>query len=529
MLQRKIMTHILFQFFMVNTLGWSVAVLYTGIILAPGHTGDDFPWHHSPAYLLTGLAVSALVLLFVNRKKLRALFNVASDRQGIHEFERDTVHRLQKAALGFPLWITVINCAVWAMTGLIFIFLEAVAASRVFQFEDPVFIYCLKRFLGVMLLGGGMSCPAVFFIVENSWRPYVVKFFPNGIPPLLRPCFGLTVKKRFLIVVSGVVLVPLPVTGIMIFSALDTFDRADPLARARGMAALFREILFVGSESAAIACLLSYLLLKSISGPLFRLNRTIREVEKNNLDTRAAISSGDELGELSRGVDLMIERLQQSRDANKCLGRYMCREVRDEILSGNRSLNGEMKRVTLLFSDLRNFTGLVETNHPRKVVSILNQYFNAMTRAVRAHKGLILQYVGDEIEAVFGAPGEYDDHPEMAVRAGLAMRENLAELNARLNFQGIPALSHGIGIHSGAVLAGNIGNEERMSYTLVGDTVNTASRIEALAREYETDIIISQTTHDLLTGSYDMHQLPPVTVKGKKNGLLLYKLVSGRP
>jgi len=158
-------------------------------------------------------------------------------------------------------------------------------------------------------------------------------------------------------------------------------------------------------------------------------------------------------------------------------------------------------------------------------VKIMNQYFNEMTIAVKNHKGLILQYVGDEIEAVFGAPVGFDDHPEMAVQAALQMRERLIHLNQRLVKQGFSPLSHGIGIHSGAVLAGNIGSQERMAYSLTGDTVNTASRIEGLTKSYQCDIILSQTTHNLLTESYETTQLPPVSVKGKQDELIVYKLL----
>ena len=185
-----------------------------------------------------------------------------------------------------------------------------------------------------------------------------------------------------------------------------------------------------------------------------------------------------------------------------------------------------MKRVTLLFSDLRNFTGMVEKNHPRRVVRILNRYFGGMTQCITSHGGLVLQFVGDEIEAVFGLPDTCDDHPEMAVQAALAMRAGLDQLNRRFRNQGLPVLSHGIGIHSGAVLAGNIGSPDRLSYALVGDTVNTASRLQGLAKACKTDIIISQTSHDLLTGSYPVRQLPPVIVKGKENRLIPYEILN---
>jgi len=148
-----------------------------------------------------------------------------------------------------------------------------------------------------------------------------------------------------------------------------------------------------------------------------------------------------------------------------------------------------------------------------------------MDIAIKANRGLILQYVGDEIEAVFGAPVGFEDHPDMAVKAALEMRQRLEELNVKFEKQGFQPLAHGIGIHSGAVLAGNIGSQERMSYSLVGDTVNSASRIEGLTKEYGCDIIISQTTFNLLTESYDTKPLDRVKVKGKKNALIIHQLL----
>ena len=200
--------------------------------------------------------------------------------------------------------------------------------------------------------------------------------------------------------------------------------------------------------------------------------------------------------------------------------------IRDEILSGRIPLDGEMTRATLLFSDLRDFTPFVESTHPKQVVSIMNQYFSEMAEAIKRNNGLILQYVGDEIEAVFGAPVPNDDHPDMAASAALEMKRRLVHLNERLKTQGVAPFRHGIGIHTGAVLAGIIGSKERSSYALVGDTVNLASRIQGLTKEFACDIILSQTTHDLVAGAYQMEPLRAVRVKGKSQEILTYKLLS---
>jgi class 3 adenylate cyclase len=155
----------------------------------------------------------------------------------------------------------------------------------------------------------------------------------------------------------------------------------------------------------------------------------------------------------------------------------------------------------------------------------MNQYFSEMAEAIKENQGLILQYVGDEIEAVFGAPVAYDDHPDMAIRAALDMKRRLELLNERLKAQGVKPFRHGIGIHTGAVLAGIIGSKERSSYALVGDTVNLASRIQGVTKEFSCDVILSQTTHDLITGSYQMEQLSAMKMKGKSQDVMVYKLL----
>ena len=196
-------------------------------------------------------------------------------------------------------------------------------------------------------------------------------------------------------------------------------------------------------------------------------------------------------------------------------GRYVSREVRDEILSGRIPFDGEIKEVTVLFADLRNFTPMVEATPPKEVVKIINRYFREMADAIREQKGLVLQYIGDEIEAVFGAPVPIPDHRRLAVRAAISMRRRLKIVNRRLAQQGYAPLRHGIGIHTGDVLAGNIGGGERVSYSLVGDTVNLASRLQGLNKQFGTEIIISARTLAGMDKDISVKQLPPTPIKGK--------------
>jgi len=216
---------------------------------------------------------------------------------------------------------------------------------------------------------------------------------------------------------------------------------------------------------------------------------------------------------------------EQKRILKETFGKYVDHEVRDEVLSGRIPLGGELKDVTVLFADLRNFTPLTESTPPKKVVGILNSYFTEMAPVISAHRGSLLRYVGDEIFAVFGAPLALDHHFRHALEAAIEMRQRLAVLNEKLLLQGFITLSHGIGLHSGLVVAANIGSPDRLAYDLVGDTVNLASRIQELTKEFGTDILISSITRHGLDKNFAMEALPSVTVKGRKTPTEIFRVV----
>ena len=225
---------------------------------------------------------------------------------------------------------------------------------------------------------------------------------------------------------------------------------------------------------------------------------------------------------------MLKEIIEKERVKAKILdafGKYVTREVRDQILGGHIPFDGEAKDVTVLFADLRDFTALAESNSPKEVVKIINGYFSEMADAISKHKGLVLQFIGDEIEAVFGAPLALENHPTHAVRAAIAMRERLVLVNKNLQQQGYFPLRHGIGIHTGNVVAANIGSEDRLSYALVGDTVNVASRIQGLNKKFDTDILISASTVERLSEDIEVTKLPATTVKGKKVLVEIFKLI----
>ena len=214
------------------------------------------------------------------------------------------------------------------------------------------------------------------------------------------------------------------------------------------------------------------------------------------------------------------------RDAiREAFGKYLSPEIRDLILSGRIPLNGEKRIATLLFSDLRDFTPYVETNSSEEIVRSMRAYFTAMEKEISGNSGLVLQYVGDEIEAVFGVPLWYEDHAEKAVKAAIKMKNRLEILNSERAEKGLSPFRHGIGIHTGEVIAGNTGSEDRPSYALIGSTVNLASRIQSLTKEFNCDILVSEDTVKHLGDSFQLKKEQARMVKGYSKPIVVYQVI----
>jgi adenylate cyclase len=217
---------------------------------------------------------------------------------------------------------------------------------------------------------------------------------------------------------------------------------------------------------------------------------------------------------------------REKRRVKRLFSRYVSKDVYQQLVDNpeDARLGGNRRHMTVLFSDIRGFTAVSERGQPEAIVTQLNQYFSAMVPIVFANKGTIDKFVGDMIMALYGAPLEDPDHADHAVRTALAMTEELARLNNQWAADGMPALDIGIGINTGDMVAGNLGSESIMSYTVIGDNVNLGSRLESLTRNFQTRVIISDATRQALKQPYDLHPLGEVTVKGRSVPVQVYEV-----
>ena len=217
---------------------------------------------------------------------------------------------------------------------------------------------------------------------------------------------------------------------------------------------------------------------------------------------------------------------REKRKVKRLFSRYVSKSVYNQLLAdpARARLGGTRRQMTVLFSDMRGFTALTEKRTPEDTVAQLNDYFTRMVAVLFEHQGTLDKFVGDMVMALFGAPLDDPDHAEHAVQTALAMVRALDVLNAEWASFGLPRLDIGIGINSGDMVAGNIGSQSIMSYTVIGDAVNLGARLESLNKEYGTRIIISGATRALLKGQYDIRPLGSVTVKGKSEPVAIFEV-----
>jgi adenylate cyclase len=218
---------------------------------------------------------------------------------------------------------------------------------------------------------------------------------------------------------------------------------------------------------------------------------------------------------------------REKRKMKKLFGQYVSRDVYEQLVAnpGLARLGGQRREMSVLFSDIRGFTTVSEKGEPEEIVHMLNEYFTRMVEIVFHHKGTVDKFVGDMVMALFGAPLEDPEHAEHAVEAALDMIQELEKLNVKWAAEGRPALDIGIGINTGPMIAGNIGSDQIMSYTVIGDAVNLGSRLESLNKQYSTRIIISEATRSRLTGTFTTRPLGDVIVKGKSKHVAIFEVV----
>jgi adenylate cyclase len=283
-------------------------------------------------------------------------------------------------------------------------------------------------------------------------------------------------------------------------------------------------ILIVALAGFAAAILAAAALARNVSRPVQRLAAHTRTVAAGDYSQRLDLRRDDELGELAASFNQMTAGLAERDRVRDLLGKVVSPEIASQLLGSQLKLGGEEREVTILFSDIRDFTTLSERMPPAELLALLNRYLDRMSAIVEKHGGVIDKFIGDAIMALYGAPVATPGAADRALATAREMDAALAELNRELAAEGRPALAIGIGINTGPVIAGNMGSKTRLNYTVIGDGVNLAARLEGLTKDpaYNTRIIISEATLRAAKHRPPVRELGEVTVKGKQQAVRIY-------
>jgi adenylate cyclase len=265
-----------------------------------------------------------------------------------------------------------------------------------------------------------------------------------------------------------------------------------------------------------VAFLFSFLLTASVVSPIRRLQGATARVASGDLATRVPVVASDETGLLTRAFNRMVSGLQEREQLREAFGTFVDPDLTERVLEEGTDLAGDEVEVSLLFMDIRDFTTYSEQAKPQEVVARLNDLYGEVVPVILRHRGHANKFIGDGLLAVFGAPNRLPDHADRAVGAGL----EIARL-VRDRYKG--DLRVGIGVNSGGVVVGTIGGGGRLDFTVIGDAVNTAARVESATRQTDDDLLITETTQRALSEDFGgWEERPPVTLKGKAQEVRLY-------
>ena len=479
---------------LANAIGGALAFVYLSFLSPP-----QPPPPEGEGFLFLGVAplyfaATAALMYLVGRRRFRPVERWMAERREPDDAERRLVLALPwRAAAGAAL----------AWTGAALLFGVITATHHPLVFVAGVVV-------GIVL-AGLISTAVTFLLNERAMRPVFASAFAGEVPAggaqrVLRT------RPRLLVswaLGSGIALLAIPLAFV---------GRAESTGHDLLPPVVFLVLagLFAGAVSTSAAA-------RAISEPLERLRTALQRVEAGSLGERVTVDDGGEIGMLQAGFNRMVEGLRERERIREAFGTYLDRDVADHILREGPSLEGEEVEVTVLFLDVRGFTGLAERLSAPDVVATLNRLFERAVPIVHDHGGHVDKYVGDGFLAVFGAPRRQPDHADQALAAALEVAAAVAsEFGTELHV--------GIGLNSGTVVAGNVGGGGRLEFSVIGDVVNVAARVESATRQTDDAVLITTATRARLRpGLVDLQERPGMTLKGKHGEATLYAPVAAVP
>lgn len=350
-----------------------------------------------------------------------------------------------------------------------------------------------------------LACRILQYLVwEEALQP-LVQEAADLLPPGFErrhPAVSLTTKIIFIV----------PVVGVLMGLVYGAFAQIE-LTPGIGALILFGVLALM---AVGIALPLTLMLRRSLLRSMERLLTSMQRVHDGDLDANLPVVTGDELGTVAERFNLMLAGLAEREVIRETFGMYVDREVAEHILREGTSLQGEEVEVTMMFLDVWGFTSLAERLSAPEVVATLNRLFGRIVPIIGQHGGHVDKYVGDGLLAVFGAPRRQEFHADGALTAGLEIVDAVCEEFG-------DALRIGVGLNSGMVVAGNVGGAGRLEFSVIGDAVNVAARVESATRETGDPILVAGRTKELLSASsIEFVERSGISLRGKSDPVRIY-------
>jgi adenylate cyclase len=357
--------------------------------------------------------------------------------------------------------------------------------------------------LAAAVVGTAYSNIFAFFLLERAFRPVVDDVGEHLDDEVEAEAMSLPLRRRLLAAVPALNVI----SGVVVVGAA---------APDGGMERLALALLFSLAVALTFSFALSYLLAGSVTAPIDRLRAGTETVASGDLNERVPVAAGDEMGELTSAFNSMVGGLQERERLRDAFGTFVDPDLAERVARDGINLEGDEVDLSVLFMDVRGFTAFSEQAAATEVVARLNALYEVVVPVILRHGGHANKFIGDGLLAIFGAPGRLPDHADRALAASVDIIDCVEE-----QFAG--DLRVGVGVNSGSAVVGTVGGGGRLDFTVIGDTVNTAARVESATRDTGDDILITEATRSRLRGAqHRLAERPPMSLKGKGEAVRVF-------
>src|SRR5437588_7260292 len=385
----------------------------------------------------------------------------------------------------------------------LFLFYLPFVAFATWKLRLPWYSFIVIAVAGTVMLAYNLIFR--YFTMEVVARP-VLEEVAKGLPPDFEiDAPGLPLRWRIVAVGPAINVI----TGVIV-AGIAAHGHHE------GLRGLGLSWLVAVGVSFTLSLELVVLVLRSLARSLGDVRQATERVRAGDYSARVPVVATDETGGLGQSFNTMVEGLDERERLREAFGAYVDPRLAERVLQEGTDLEGEEVAVTILFLDIRNFTEFAEHARPKEVVALLNEFWELVVPVLLRHGGHANKFIGDGLLGVFGAPEHLPDHPERAVDAAMEIVEVVrGRYGERVGV--------GVGVNTGPVVAGTVGGGGRVEFTVIGDAVNTAARVEAATREIGDDVLITEVTRELLeAGQFECAERPPVPLKGKRAEVRLW-------